>query len=529
MKKTIKALKITSVLSLISIAFIACDKDFSTLDSDIQGAQNFSTDSEKIPVIAYTKKFNPVQSNGLSSNLLGVYKDDIYGLTTASVVSQVSLSSYDPDFGDEPELESVILSIPYFSTAGDTVDGETTYTITQQDSLFGNAPIKLSIYKNNYFLKDFNAENIEEYEIYYSNANTTINFDNHTDELLFETDAFVPSESEITLNDETDDEEKLTPRFREELNNVDGFWEDLIFSKEGMTELSNDNNFKNYFRGLYFKASLPDGATEGNMVMLDFSNATIELNYTNETDELDDDGNPVREEQTLEINFSGNRLNILENDPSVTTLADADAAANPTEGNEKLYLKGGEGAMAVVDLFGGPDSDNDGLSDAYDDFIATYKDQRLINEANLVFYVDQTAGLNDEQEPSRVIIYDLKNNIPVVDYFLDLADVSDPEYSIEYHSTVLERDSDNNGVKYKIRLTEHLNNILLRDSTNLKLGLMVTTNINEVLQYSTFDSEDKLTSGTVMSPKGTVLHGSNENVAEENRVQLEIFYSEPEN
>ena len=32
-----------------------------------------------------------------------------------------------------------------------------------------------------------------------------------------------------------------------------------------------------------------------------------------------------------------------------------------------------------------------------------------------------------------------------------------------------------------------------------------------------------------MSPKGTVLHGSNINVPEEKRVQLEIFYTEPEN
>ena len=32
-----------------------------------------------------------------------------------------------------------------------------------------------------------------------------------------------------------------------------------------------------------------------------------------------------------------------------------------------------------------------------------------------------------------------------------------------------------------------------------------------------------------MSPKGTILFGSNENVVEAKRAQLEIFYTEPEN
>jgi len=74
---------------------------------------------------------------------------------------------------------------------------------------------------------------------------------------------------------------------------------------------------------------------------------------------------------------------------------------------------------------------------------------------------------------------------------------------------------------------------LLRDSTNTKLGLVVSTNVNENLQSCLLDSEDEsvtnVLSGSVMSPRGTILHGSNENVAEEKRAQLEIFYTEPEN
>ncbi|WP_452230367.1 MULTISPECIES: DUF4270 domain-containing protein [unclassified Lacinutrix] len=541
MKKTIKALKVTSLLSFITLAFVACDKDFSTLESDIQGSQNFSTDSEKLSVITYNKKLAPVQTNGLSSNLLGVYKDPVYGITTANIVTQATLptGSYDPDFGDSPELVSVILTIPYFSTLESTTDGESIYSMTAKDSLYnGDSEIKLSIYENGYFLKDFDSENVEEFQKYYSNANTTINFDNHIEATLLETDGsidnphFKPSPTEITITTgegDDEEEEKLTPRFRKELNMPLNYWQNKFFAKEGMPELSNANNFKNYFRGLYFKAEAI--GNNGNLILLDFSSATLELNYTNDSGEVDDDLNPIREDQTLQINLTGNRVNTFENVDIDNTIITADATANTVDGDKNLYLKGGEGSMAVIDLFDTADTDNNGMFDAYEDFIARYKDQRLINEANLVFYVDQeaTADFTKDQEPNRVIIYDLKNNIPVVDYFIDITNSSDPEYSRDYHSTVLERDSDGNGVKYKIRLTEHLNNILLRDSMNLKLGLMVTTNVNEIFQYSSFESDDKVTSGTVMSPKGTVLHGGNPNVADEKRVQLEIFYTEPKN
>jgi hypothetical protein len=132
------------------------------------------------------------------------------------------------------------------------------------------------------------------------------------------------------------------------------------------------------------------------------------------------------------------------------------------------------------------------------------------------------------------MLYNLNSNSPLIDYFIDgSTNTFDPLNSKINHSRILERDEDENGVRYKIRLTEHINSILVRDSTNTKLGLVVSTNVNEILQSCLLDSEDEtvtnVPSGSVMSPRGTILHGSNDNVAEEKRAQLEIFYTEPEN
>ena len=156
MKKTNIILKNIAFTVLILVGFIACDKDFASLDSDVinpDNATNFSTDFEEYPVITYNKNIGPIRTNGLSSYLIGYNYDPVFGTSSSNFVTQVTASEYDPTFGDNVVLDSVILTVPYFSTAIEIDDeGNTSYKL---DSIFGNTPIKLSVYKNNFFLRDF--------------------------------------------------------------------------------------------------------------------------------------------------------------------------------------------------------------------------------------------------------------------------------------------------------------------------------------------------------------------------------------
>lgn len=531
MKRKIEALKLLGVLTLVLFTFFACDNDYNSLESDIQGIENFDTDSDVFPLVAYNKKLNPVQTNNLPSNFIGVYTDPIYGQSVTNLITQAfpsSSSSYDPDFGINPEFTYAYLTIPYYSTEiGSNSSGDTLYEL---DSLYGTSPVKLSIYRTNYFLRDYNPDTDETVaQLYYSN---NYEYDNYNGELLYQEDEFYPSASEQIIeevNDEGDFEEieRIAPALRVSLLNPGGdFWKTLLFDKQGMPELSNPNNFKDYFRGLYVKVEPVNG--EGNAIMLNLlsSAASLTVYYNNE----DEDGEIVRNNKFI-MAFRGNRANVIYNDPTNTVIDDANNNADIVNGDQNLYLKGGEGSIAVVNLF----EDQTVL----DEFNLLYKDNngnpsRLINEANLIFYVDQTATINmlEEQEPNRVILYDMKNNIPIVDYFYDLTtNTIDPINSKLNYSNILERDASGKGVKYKIRLTEHLNNILLRDSTNFELGLYLTTNINEISNSDVLNEEelDGVPMGTVLAPKGTVLHGSNLNVPENKRVQLEIYYTEPDN
>src|SRR5690606_18006889 len=104
-----------AIVILLVSSFIACDKDFENLEADIVGDPNFGTASEKYDVTAYSKKLEPVQSNNLPIQLLGVYKDPVYGLSTGNVVTQLTPTIFGQGFGDDIILESVVLTIPYFS------------------------------------------------------------------------------------------------------------------------------------------------------------------------------------------------------------------------------------------------------------------------------------------------------------------------------------------------------------------------------------------------------------------------------
>lgn len=510
------------------MAFLGCDQDYTTIESDIEGITNFSNDSIQFPVISYNRMLGPVQTNGLSSNLMGVYSDPLYGKTVGSVVTQIVPTSFGYNFPEDIAVDSVILTIPYYAKSiGSDAEGVTLYEL---DSLFGNEPVKLTIYQNNYFLRDFDPNsNLSEAQKYYSNANETIDFNNFTGELFYQNDEYLPSSQEIKINED----ETISPSFRVKLNNTNEFWDNLFFfntpNAGSQPEISNQNNFKDYFRGLYFQ--IEDIGNDGNMMMMNFSQGNVIMYYswvTGTTEDENGDTVDIKDDSFIRMNFTGNRLNTLENDPTNTVISDANASADPINGDQSLYIKGGPGSIAIIDLFNGLIEDPEtGTEVQALDYFKSKKDTWLINEANLTLYVDQNQ-VNSE-EPNRIMLIDIENNVPIVDYFFDATtNNADPSQSKIFYSNILERNSDDQGVKYKFRLTEHLNNILLRDSTNVKLGIYVSTNVNEILQATALEYEEINTnSGEVLSPRGTVLYGTRQNVPDNKKVKFELYYTEP--
>jgi len=566
MKKNKFALQITT-FCLIILSFIACDTDFADLESDVLNsdiATNFDILSEQHDIITYTKNLGPVQSNGLGLSTLGIY-EDIYGKTTSSFVSQLTTSTFNPSFGENVEIDSVVVTMPFYSTAtGTDDDGNTIYQIDSVISKGGNFNnIKLRIFESNYFIRDFDPNaSFNENQAYFSNKSasqsemiTTLEgteltmirdyetsylpLNSGQDENIYENVITITDEGFILEEPDNDEDEdtdpqiiaRQSPGIRVKLDPV--FWQNKIINREGDPVLSNQNNFAEYFRGLYLKAE--SFGNYGTFFILDTNseNANITIYYKDTEDPT--------ETGTFILRFGPNKINFLDNE-FPQTIEDRILET----GDSRLYLKGGEGAIAGIKLFNGEDLDDDPNENTFEAFKNIFvetdsdgnfvKSKRLINEANLVFYVDrdQLDLLNEdnENEPNRLYLYDIDNKTPLLDYILDATNTDLPSFSKLNHLGPLQR-IDGEGVKYKLRITEHINNLLIRDSTNVELGLAVSLNVNientalASAQSEVQNSDDfTVPISSILTPRGTILHG-NSSEDETKRVYLEIYYTEP--
>jgi hypothetical protein len=535
----------TFIIGWSILFFASCDKDFNELGSEIVGNDNYSLNKEAIDVVAYNQNIGAYRTSDLPVNSLGSYTNPVFGKTTASFVTQLQLVTSSPKFyrpSTSIIIDSVYLYVPYYSTfkSTDSNTGDSTYELSK-DSIFGDKEIDLKVYESNYYLRDNDpATGFQEPQHYYNNqendffpnpgALTLLNIDNRNIQDSTATldnsqnSKFKFSDKQIKLykNIGTTNvavKERLAPGMLLSLRK-DFFRTKIFNAPTGV--LYNNNAFENYFRGLYFKV---DNATsslnQGSLAKLNFANGYIMIAYRDNTS--DDNTTLVR--RTLQIKLGGHTVNLIKND-----WTNPITSPNTTVGDNKLHLNGMGGSMAVIDLFPG----TAGAAKLQD-----IKDKNwLVNEANLTFTIDKDALINSNgsaPEPNRIYLYDLNNKRPLIDYYVDLTSSNSSKYNKYVHGGIIKKDVSLRGTTYKIKITNHVRNLILRDSTNVKLGLVVTEAITNPLNVNLFSpfTNDGVTTKfvpamSVVNPLGTILFGSNPSVPSSQRLKLEIFYTKPD-
>jgi hypothetical protein len=559
------------ILIAISVVFFtSCDKDFNSIGDELVGDDHFGLDHSAYDVLSYNQKVTPVQSYNLAINALGIYEDAVFGTTTASFATQVVLASVNPTIGANPVIDNVVLSVPYFShiTSTDATSGDNTYVL---DSIYGpeTGKIKLSVYENGYFMRDLDPDAaFLEPQKFYTNQgaefdglkkptllNDSIATPSQNTEFFFDNKEFKVT-TPATTTDGTPTITRTPPAMRLALNK-DYFKARIIdvATKTGSainsTKLVTNDVFKEYFRGLYFKVE-KSGSNPGRLAMMNFKAGTITINYK-EDNVVTTTTNGVttttttRVSRSIVLNLTGNTVSLLSNanNPAYNTAVNN---PNSTTGDEKLYLKGGEGSMAVLDLFNktdikGYDSNwnptvgSNNVPDELDElqYLASKK-KLLINEANLVFHIDGTT-MGESKLPNRIYLYDLTNNAPVLDYLYDGTTGATAKTGRLIYSGLLNTLKTDDKT-YKIRLTNQIRNLVKnRDSVNVKLGVVITEDINNgtmnKLRTSVVLPDGKTTfskvpQASVLSPLGVVLYGGKSSVPDDKKLKLEIYYTKPD-
>ena len=587
---------------IVTIFFASCDKDFNEIGTNIIGDDHFGFEHyTETSIKAYNQKLGPIASHNLEINALGIYNNPAFGKTTASFVTQLEMDTPNPTFTNintPAVIDSVIMSVPYFSTVGTQLDadGNKVYTLS---SVYGDAlsKIKLGIYESGYYLRDLDpSEQLGTEQAFFTDKNAEIDshklgqkLNNAIDVVENDQFFFNPAEVKEDTFDANGDLKttKTAPAMRMHLDTA-FFTTKILNAPSG--QLYNNNLFKNYFRGLYFKVENAS-SSPGNMTMLNFKKGKITIYYKQDKQILDDPKTPnvneqevIRDPKTLVLKMTGNTVSLLDNSNEIPDYVNAINNPNITAGDERLYVKGGEGSMAVIDIFGTTDlkgltpnptfnsnlptsltnpkylldpaynrnlpisdtnpkyliSGPNGVSDEIDNMRAN---DWLINEANLTFYVDKTKMLLDDDatpplpiEPLRIFLYDLNNKTPLIDYYYDAStNSSDPKKNKTVYGGIIEKETATQGnrTKYKIKITNHLRNLIMKDSTNVRLGLSVTENINDISMAKLKTpnaATDKAPKMSVLNPLGTILYGTNipvGNTDYDKKLKLEIYYTKP--
>jgi hypothetical protein len=271
--------------------------------------------------------------------------------------------------------------------------------------------------------------------------------------------------------------------------------------------------------------------------MIDFKKGTITVTYT-ETAE-------ATEEKKFVLNLTGvtgttvNTVNLLtqSNPNSNYTNATDPANINKEKGDANLYLKGGEGSMAIVKLFGEDKFGEDGVTgisnDVPDKLDYLRANECLINQAELTFYLN-SSDMDISHVPQRIYLYDFDNNKVLADYTNDISVASNSKNNKFVFGGIIYKPTaeTNEGSYYKFKITEHIRSLVKnKTSKNVNLGLVVTEDINRSNVFYWLKDENgippKVPMASVMNPLGAIVYGNNVTDADDvaKKIKFTIYYT----
>lgn len=386
----------------------------------------------------------------------------------------------------------------------------------------------LKVESSTYYLRNLDPNtNFQQSQEYFSNKEFAPTF---VGDVLATEDVVIsdmemlltPEDSETTEDiDESLTKIHLAPGIRIPLNN--SFFQENILDKEGSSELLSQANFGEFLRGIHLSVASID---EDIMLLLDLTSANITITY--EYDSYNStDGEVEKNERDYVLGLlrntsgviTGNAVNTFVNDAySPEILSSMDTPENAS----RLYLKGGAGSFSQIRLFHENKDNAEGIINQI------RVNNWIVNEANLVFYVDDTSPL--AEEPLRLYMYKAGTNEPLIDYATETSSSETLQGLYLNYGGILD-DSGTGAKKYTVRITDYINDLVLRDSTNVDLGLTITPDISRTVENNAMlanDTEDDIPAASTLTPLGTVLYGSTESTPSDNKLKLEISYTKAE-
>lgn len=494
-----------NIIYLIGILFLGgvlmgCESEVDSLGSHFLEGDRANLSQNQYDVIAYNiSNSDTIRADGrISSSLrkdtivLGGFSENHFGQQFVSFVTQVQLSSYAPDFGTSPEIDSVVLELkPRFEAKSATTTTDENF-IWQEN----NTPAKKQVttynaykYGKNAPILKINIHEVTEFlgstsDIFYSNKAVSLG------QLIGEKD-FIGSVSAVKITSDSDNSTLLErePTIRIPLNK--DFFKQKIIEKQGQAVLENMANFIRYFNGIrisvlptdgyMFKVALPTA----NAIRIYYKNSVTNNGQTTQT--------PAQ--YTLNLNNTNTSFTQVDYNRVGTSVASALSNIDENLGDAQLYVQGMGGSNFVTKI---PESVVTELRTKFQN------DKIGIISAKFRFHIDENLWNNSYQRPvSLTIMKDLKDTSGKTLYQF-LEDMSVFASQSNYR---LVRGYDLNQITsyYDVDITQTLKNIIEKNQTNdkfiLKLGQYLINSSTGVYLGQNIDNR-------IYSPERMILVGS---------------------
>ena len=408
-----------------------------------------------------------------------------------------------------------------------------TYAI---DSVFGNrnASFNLKVDELNYYLNTLDPNNnFESNQAFYSSRDfyeegfVGENLFDETVQLNFDEIRinFTEDDPDTDIDETTQVETRRSPGIRVPLDTA--FFQRRFIDMEGSDSLATAVLFQKYMRGIYLRMENP---SDDLYMLLNFASASIGVTYEhdqyNDNDTPDDttDFSIDRVERSFFLS-PGIIVNHLENSSINPEISQTIAQTN---GSNKIFVKGGMGLLSSVELLG---NFSDGSASSKLEELR--ENNWLVNEANLVFYVDSTSVENwtsGDLIANRLYLYNKRDTAPLLDYFTDISVSTERNAGKLVHGGILEYEN-GKPYRYKFKITQHINNLIRKDSTNVTLGLAVSANIDDFTtrkaRLNGGSEEILYPASAILNPLSTVLIGSHPSAGFEHlKLELEVIYTD---
>jgi len=520
-RKIVTTLRNVGLSIGLLFGIISCEKDLEDIAIGLIDNPYFSVGDTIFNVIAYNINVDSsrVDNNNTAKTplyLIGVNRDNNFGMKKTTLISQVYLPVGGVNFGDNATIDTVILDIPYYATRSiedqDAIDPETGEPIDDEDgnpiqvpnftldSVYGNTSQEFNIKVSELgtYLNELDPDNPTKKKSYYSDREYELDAELFSDDFKTNRNDTVLYVLRRTLDDDPntiDDIDTIKgqasiPSMKFNLD--EDFFKINFIDNPNSGDFDSNASFVRFFKGLYVDANGPDGA----LINVAGLNASMTIYYTNDVISGDE---TLRKARTMRFSFAGVRTAKYENDYSGFPIEDDLLFPDVENGEAKLYVQGASGTEAIIELFS-PET-----------LEMLRNENLLINEAKLKVYIDNNQ--NDEV-PMRLFLYNYDDNSTLKDFRLD--------GGTGVFGGDLQYDDDGNPENYEFRITHYISEVLdlakPKKSSKLAIKNFVNTDI------PTIGVLDTIVKDYNWIPKGVVLKGNLPQL-DDKRIKLVLFYS----